>query len=249
MMVLHKAQEIADRSNCTALRATSRMMWTGFFFLGRPGEYTASRSECKFFKMKHVTLLKDGKALDLARAPDATLHCCSDVLLDFDKQKHGHRGERVGQKASGHRYASPTIAIADQICHLRANNASPDTPLCAFAEGGSWFVVTSEMVTDLLRQAVRACPECGLSPEDISARSLRATGAMAMLCDGIDSNKIKLLGRWKSDEMLKYLHIQAEPLYRDLSARMLRGGNYTFAPGSMAHAYFQDQQPETLYHQ
>ena len=70
-----------------------------------------------------------------------------------------------------------------------------------------------------------------------------------MLCDGIDSNKIKLLGRWKSDEMLKYLHIQAEPLYRDLSARMLRGGNYTFAPGSMAHAYFHDQQPETLYHQ
>ncbi|EJK56394.1 hypothetical protein THAOC_23722 [Thalassiosira oceanica] len=52
-----------------------------------------------------------------------------------------------------------------------------------------------------------------LTPADVSARSLRASGAMAMLCDGLDTDHIKLFGRWRSDELLTYLHVQAEPIY------------------------------------
>ena len=70
---------------------------------------------------------------------------------------------------------------------------------------------------------------------------------MAMLCDGVDKNRLGLFGRWRSDEMLNYLHIQAEPLYRDLSTRMLRGGDYRFLPGSEAHDYW-TRQPSGLYH-
>ena len=94
--------------------------------------------------------------------------------------------------------------------------------------------MTADMITDLLRQAVAACPDCGLEPSDVSARSLRATGAMALVCAGIDVDHLRLIGRWQSDEVFNYLHVQAEPIYRDLSARMLQGGDYTFAPGSHA---------------
>ena len=46
-------------------------------------------------------------------------------------------------------------------------------------------------------------------PADVSARSLRAAGAMALLCADVDSDRIRLLGRWQSDQMFRYLHVQA----------------------------------------
>jgi hypothetical protein len=42
----------------------------------------------------------------------------------------------------------------------------------------------------------------GLSPADISVRSLRSSGAMALLCANVDTDRICLLGRWQSNEML-----------------------------------------------
>ena len=244
--VLHKAQEIADRAGCLALTVTARMMWVGMFFLGRPGEYCATRDCSHFFLLKHVTLYGGGAVVPRT-APAATLTGASDVHLQFPDQKNRHKNEKIGHKASGHRYASPTVAVGAQVAHLVANGAKPTTPLCAFKDGGHWFAVTAEMITDLLRQAVRECPSSGLVPEDVSARSLRASGAMAMLCDGIDHDTTKLHGRWRSDELLTYLHTQAEPLYRDLSARMLRGGDYSFVPGTPAYEHW-SQQPVGLYH-
>jgi len=88
------------------------------------------------------------------------------------------------------------------------------------------------MVTDALRQSVAVLgPSIGLLPEDVSSKSLRAGGAMAMLCAGIDPNRTQLLGRWRSDAMLRYLHVQAYPLISDIAPKMLAGGVYTLLPG------------------
>ena len=192
-------------------------------------------------------LLNNGNNLDLWSTPAETLKRSTDAHLNFSDQKNHHRGEYVGQNASGHPTASPTVAIATQVRHLRAHGATPSTPLRAFMEGTSWFIVPWTIITALLHEAVAACPECGKTPTDISARSFRASGAMAMLCDGLDTDHIKLFGRWRSDELLTYLHIQAEPLYRDVSARMLRGGVYNFEPGTQAHSASTGQ-PDSLYH-
>jgi hypothetical protein len=73
-------------------------------------------------------------------------------------------------------------------------------------------------------------PQFGFLPADISARSLRASGAMALLCAHVDTDIIRLLGRWRSDEMLRYLHVQAEPVMRDFSSRMLLNGTFTLHP-------------------
>jgi hypothetical protein len=53
---------------------------------------------------------------------------------------------------------------------------------------------------------------------------------MALLCAQVDTDVIRLLGRWRSDEMLRYLHIQAEPVMRDFARRMLVGGSFTLLP-------------------
>jgi hypothetical protein len=53
---------------------------------------------------------------------------------------------------------------------------------------------------------------------------------MALLCAGIDSNRIRLIGRWRSDEMYRYLHVQAQPVMTGLAAAMLRGGSFSLSP-------------------
>ena len=94
--------------------------------------------------------------------------------------------------------------------------------------------VTSEQITSILRQAVRFVgPSLGITEADVSAASLRPSGAMAMLCAGIDNDCIRLLGRWKSDTVYCYLTMQAEPLVRDL-ARQMSSSQYTFIPGHTA---------------
>ena len=60
----------------------------------------------------------------------------------------------------------------------------------------------------------------------------RAGGAMALLCGHIDANIIRLVGRWQSDAMFRYLHAQALPLISALSTTMLTHSNFNLAPGA-----------------
>jgi hypothetical protein len=53
---------------------------------------------------------------------------------------------------------------------------------------------------------------------------------MALLCANVDPNTIRMLGRWRSDEMLHYLHLQAQPLMQNFAQWMLAGGHYTLLP-------------------
>ena len=65
------------------------------------------------------------------------------------------------------------------------------------------------------------------------ASSLRAGGgAMALLCGHVDADTIRLVGRWKSDTMFRYLHAQALPLVRHLAHTMLTHGAFSLLPGS-----------------
>jgi len=73
-------------------------------------------------------------------------------------------------------------------------------------------------------------PPHGFLPEDISAHSLRALGAMALLCARVDTNIIQLLGHWCSNAMLRYLHVQAELVMHDFAAKMLAHGTYVLHP-------------------
>ena len=71
----------------------------------------------------------------------------------------------------------------------------------------------------------------GIHPHEISARSLCAGGAMALLCARINSNIIRLVGRWRSDEMFRYLHAQAYLLMHTFAQQMSIHGSFTLAPG------------------
>jgi hypothetical protein len=54
---------------------------------------------------------------------------------------------------------------------------------------------------------------------------------MSLLLARVDPDLIRLIGRWRSDEMLRYLHLQAQPVMQNFARRMLQGGVYTLLPG------------------
>jgi hypothetical protein len=53
---------------------------------------------------------------------------------------------------------------------------------------------------------------------------------MALLCAGVDSYCLRMIGQWRSDEMFRYLHVQAQPVMNGLAAAMLRGGDFRLTP-------------------
>ena len=121
-----------------------------------------------------------------------------------------------------------------RILALRSLHAPPDTPLNAFnpfMPGTPLRYIQPTHLTCRLRTALALHPNPAYTAADVSARSTRAGGAMALLCAGIDSDRILLLGRWRSDEMYRYLFVQVQPLMTGLSAAMLGGGSFRFDPG------------------
>ena len=73
--------------------------------------------------------------------------------------------------------------------------------------------------------------------KDVSERSLRAVGAISLLCSGVDTDIISLIGHWRSEKMLRYLHVQAEPIMGNYSKLMIRHGNYNWLPHNPVPIY------------
>lgn len=181
-----------------------------------------------------VQLFIGNSRLDIFHAPEEQLNLATFVSLTFTDQKNGVRGEVIGLGRSEDPFLCPVKAAIRRLLYLRDNNATAQTPLAHVFDGPS---VTPSRITTVLRNAVAALgTDLGFLPSDVSARCLRAAGAMALLLSDVDSNIIQLIGRWRSDAMLRYLHVQAAPLMKDYSRRMLDGGQYNLIPNQLTGA-------------
>lgn len=215
------------------LMATSDMIIVAFFFLLRPGEYTDSPSDTTPFRFCDVQLMIGCIRLNIMTCPVEELMQATSVCLTFTTQKNGVENEVIRQGRSGDPYLCPVLAVIRRVRHLRENHAMPHVPLGrVFTERGT-DSVTPALITKTLRDAVRFIgADLGFLPEEVSARSLRAAGAMALLVSKVDTDIIRLIGRWRSDEMLRYLHLTAEPIMRDFSSRMLQA-EYSMTPSQL----------------
>jgi hypothetical protein len=182
-------------------------------------------------RLNSIQLHHDNTIIDHHTCSLAALAQANFVKITFDNQKNRIKGEIIAHRSSSDPIACPIAALVRRISHLRLHHAPPDTPLYAYHVETRWETVTSPILTATLRRsAAYLGPALGLRPSDISSRSLRAGGAMALLCAQVDPDLIKMVGRWRSDAMFRYLHLQATPLIGDLSHRMLTGGNFTLLP-------------------
>ena len=235
VQVLRHISTIAIASNDPMLIATADMITLAFFFLLRPGEYTDSRSDSKPFHLADVQLFSGpNQRFNLATASAEQIRSANFASLTFTDQKNGVRGEVIGLGRSGNPHLCPVQSIVRRVLHLRQHNAPPNTPL-ARVFTTRWEKITPALISDTLRNAVTFLSPAALGflPTDVSARCLRAAGANALLCAKVDSDTIRLLGRWRSDEMLRYLHLQAAPIMRNFARDMLSGGQFTLVPNQL----------------
>jgi hypothetical protein len=210
------------------------MLLLGFFFLLRPGEYAWTNNiDAAPFRLADVHLICNTTRLHPLTCPEEQLQAATFVALEFTTQKNGVRGELVGLGRSGHHLLCPVKAIISRILHLRLHRAPLHTPLYAYYDRDTWCHIDTTILTQCLRSAAQALiATSGIHPADISIRSLRSSGAMALLCAEVDPDKLRLLGRWRSDEMLRYLHIQAYPIVAPLAPLMVRHGHFTLIPNN-----------------
>lgn len=234
--VVSRIAMVASTSDSDSINAISDMVILAFFFLLRPGEYTANTSDTEPFRLEDVRVRSGGIYLDIENCSFAELDSADFVTLIFTTQKNGVKGEVIGHGRSAHYLCCPVGAVIRRIKHLRTHNAPLNTPLSMFfdSEKSKWRPVLPKDITTTLRQAVTFIgpQSLGFLPKDIEARSLRAGGAMALLCGNVDKEKIQLLGRWRSDAMLRYLHVQAQPFMFKFAELMVNNGDFTLLPNT-----------------
>lgn len=229
--ILNLARSMPDDAGTNAV---ADMIAIAFFFLLRPGEYTGTKSETTPFRLQDVQLqITQHHRLDPLTAPLDLIKRATFASLEFTDQKNGVKGEVIGLGRSGDPKFCPVLSIINRVLHLREHNAPPTTPLASYYRKKKLVRVKPADITASLKSAVAFHgPALGFLPENVSARSLRASGAMALLCAQVDFDIIRLVGRWHSDQMLRYLHVQAEPVMRGFAKRMLQGGNFVLHPNS-----------------
>ena len=170
IQVIRTIQFVAGNSANLALQRTADMIVLAFFFLLRPGEYTASPSDTQPFDLRSVQLFLGGRCLDLVTSSDAQLRCATFASLTFDMQKNGVRGEVIGLGLSGDPVLCPVLTLFRIIILLCLANASPLTPLLSVFLNGLWKPITPNMISTAIKQAVTlAGPSQGYLASDVSA--------------------------------------------------------------------------------
>lgn len=238
--VVSMAHQLVLAPGTASAHALADCLVLAYYFLLRPGEYagTPVPGGDNLFRLQDVSLWHHSTPLDHLAGPIPALQDATFATLRFTSQKNGVRGETVGHARSGHPTLCPVRAILSRVSSLRAHSAPPSTPLNAVCLPGSttWQYVQPSQLTAILRAAVRCLPSNpGFTAQDVSARSLRAGGAMALLNAGTDLARIRMLGRWRSDEVYRYLHLQAPSVMAALAPAILQGGHFQLRPPGAAH--------------
>jgi hypothetical protein len=211
-------------------QATTNMIILAFFFLLRPGEYT--NNDNTPFCLKDIQLFIGSCCLNLQTSSAATLTQSCFESSTFTDQKNGVQGKVIGQASTGNSFVCLVKALVRRVLSLRAQNAPPTTPLSRVFNTPAQ--VTPSVLTATLRDYVQYLgPNLGFPSSEVSTQSLWAAGATALLLARADTDVIRLIGRWRSDKMLHYLHAQAYPLMHNYSPLVLDAGNYTLIPNQL----------------
>ena len=232
--LLSQIVTLAHQERTPSALAAADVLTIGFFFLLRPGEYLGLPNDTtdSLFRLRDLHFRIGSRALDHFQCSVSDLQAATFATLTFTRQKNGVRNETIGHGRSGHPVICPVLCLVARVVALRAFQAVPSTPVNAYCNtlGGDTHYVHARDLTRRMRNALAIFPDPSINPKDISARSTRPGGAMALLCAGVGAERIRLVGRWRSDELYRYLHVQAPQIMTGLSAAMLRGGNFRLAP-------------------
>ena len=232
-------------------QALANMVCIAFYYCLRPGEYTGTTDDDAIFSLDDVTFFWDTKRLNNNTSPTAEFERATAIHLTFTTQKNGIKGDVIAHARSSHPLCCPVTSAVRQFLTHRTHFQATGSPyngavaLSSFySPTGTCLPITASQVTTYLRHHVGLLePVTGISPASITARSLRAGGAMALLNSGCDTNVLQLVARWHGDAMMRYLHQQALPVFSRLAVKMYNNGTYSFLPEEWVPSTVHDDDP------
>jgi hypothetical protein len=203
------------------------MITIAFFFVLRSGDYTGTTSYDTSFRLEDVALYIRDRRLYFMTASFAELDPAASVSYDFTTQKNVTWDEKLVQGLSGDGKCCPVKATVRRIKYHRAKNSKQTVPIASYCWVHRRTEIKAKDITETLRHSMTMnYHHTGIHASEISARTLRAWGAMAMMYSKIDMKNIRMMGRWHSDAMVRYLHVQAQPIIECYAAKMFNNGTY-----------------------
>ena len=104
------------------------------------------------------------------------------------------------------------------------------------------------MISQTLKDAVAFCgPNIGFTAKYMSAQSLCLEGSILLICAIIESNIIKMIGLWSSDDMLWYLHVKADSAMWNITSLVASHGTWNLLPTQEEPCYWLPTQKDIPY--
>ena len=126
----------------------------------------------------------------------------------------------------------PVVHLARAVKRVRkfVPDANKKTPLCTVSiKGRKSNFITQEFTLRLLKDTCEewgGAEKFGFSKDEIGNKSIRSGAAMALFLRNHSSDKIMILGRWKSKAWLEYIRPQVLQLIDLVSEDMVSFENF-----------------------
>ena len=154
------------------------------------------------------------------------------VWILFEDQKNREKCESRTQRRTNDLLLCPVLRFGRAVQRVKGfvKNANKDTPLCAINCPGrrAKFITQNETLL-LIRKTCRdhgGKQRFGFAPSEIGNKSIRSGAAMALFINDHSSEKIMILGRWKSRAFLAYIRPQVVEWAESLSVDMISFNNF-----------------------
>ena len=109
-------------------------------------------------------------------------------------------------------------------------------PVSIVKKDNQWHQIRGDKIMAVIRAVFCAAdPSIGLSEADISVCSTCAGGAMELLVEQVYPDTIRLVGRWRIETMIHYLHTTANIFTEGLATKIFQHSTYELIPP--AHAW------------
>jgi hypothetical protein len=212
----------------------------GFFFAMRSCENTTTPQPglTKTVDMLGVVFL-DKDHREIPQDHPGISHAAYVTLL-FADQKNRDKNARRTQKRTGDTVLCPVLRAASLIERIRrlVPGCSGSTPINAYSRRTSQGLVTLQLASGFLRSQLRhTCTILGgkkvfgFDKMDIGTKSIRSGAAMGLFLANHSTERIMLMGRWKSQAFLVYIRPQVIEWTNNMSGDMIRHDSYTDASG------------------
>ena len=110
---------MAAASNYQELQTVTEIIIIAFFFLLRPGKYTDTKYDSSPSHLSDVMFSVGCTVFYTATDTDNELAAAVFVILVFNTQKNGVRGEKIGHGATEEPLWCPKEALCCQVSHIR----------------------------------------------------------------------------------------------------------------------------------